>query len=261
MGLRCSLLGHDFGDPEVEREREERGSEVVLTVREIAECRRCSRTNVVSENKEVTALHGRDERDEDGSDADLTVDADATPEPSTGEASDADENEVDEEDQEDDAVIIEDDEDEENDDRAHGEWPEPAEPDEEDDADDAPAEWPTLDSDDEGFDARPSTGGDAAVEFGGGLAPERATVEEEEGLEYVESAQPDPPGSDSSGESAADDGFTRAGAAPSPAEPATADVDAEFVCPQCGFVDDVIGSSLRAGDVCPDCRKGYLGER
>ncbi|MFB6152764.1 MAG: hypothetical protein ABEJ27_00785 [Halodesulfurarchaeum sp.] len=53
MGLRCSLLGHDFGDSITEREREERGQEVVTTVREVRECRRCGTEQVVSENTEV----------------------------------------------------------------------------------------------------------------------------------------------------------------------------------------------------------------
>lgn len=252
MGLRCSLLGHDFGEPEVEREREERGSEVVLTVREIAECTRCGKPNVVSENKEVTALHDRDDHDErtDADDAEPS-DSDPVSDPSTDE-----ESEEASEPDEDDAVIVDDGD---ADGRAHGEWPEPDLPDEPEEID-APTEWPTVESDDEGFDARPSTGGSAAVDFGGGLAPERADVEEEEGLEYVESAEPAP--ADEPTESPeADTGFAKADAAPSPAEPATVDVDAEFVCPQCGFVDDVVGSSLRAGDICPDCRKGYLAER
>jgi len=55
MGLRC-LLGHNFGEPEVERDREEDGSEVVITVTEVKECRRCGERQVVSENKEVTSL-------------------------------------------------------------------------------------------------------------------------------------------------------------------------------------------------------------
>ena len=262
MGLRCSLLGHDFGDPEVEREREERGSEVVLTVREVAACRRCSKTTVKSENKEVTTLHDGDHGDDPTAEAseiesvdadDSIVDADATSPSSEDDASDG----------EDDAVIMDDEDG--SDGRAHGEWPEPKESvDEDDDRDDGPTAWPTIDSEDEGFDAQPSAGGDAAVEFEGGLAPERTTLEEEEGLEYVEATGPESGQPVSAGdveEPASDEGFARAGAAPSPAEPATADVDTENVCPQCGFVDDAVGSSLRAGDVCPDCRKGYLAER
>lgn len=55
MGLRC-LLGHNFGEPEVERDREEDGNEVVITVREVKECARCGDRQVVSENKEITSL-------------------------------------------------------------------------------------------------------------------------------------------------------------------------------------------------------------
>ena len=55
MGIRC-LLGHDFGDPELEREREEQGDEVVVTVSEQQTCTRCGATKVVSENTEVTSL-------------------------------------------------------------------------------------------------------------------------------------------------------------------------------------------------------------
>jgi hypothetical protein len=56
MALTCSLLGHAYGEGTVERDREERGSEVVLTIKEYETCRRCGTTRVVSENTEVTAV-------------------------------------------------------------------------------------------------------------------------------------------------------------------------------------------------------------
>ena len=56
MGLKCRLLGHTYGDPEVERNREERGDEVVVTIREVQTCARCGDEQVVSQNKEVTAI-------------------------------------------------------------------------------------------------------------------------------------------------------------------------------------------------------------
>jgi hypothetical protein len=56
MGLQCSILGHAFEDAGVEREREEQGSEVVTTEREIERCRRCGAERVVAENTEVTAV-------------------------------------------------------------------------------------------------------------------------------------------------------------------------------------------------------------
>ncbi len=54
MSLTCTVLGHQFGEVDVERSREEEGSEVVSTVREVETCRRCGHERIVSENKEVT---------------------------------------------------------------------------------------------------------------------------------------------------------------------------------------------------------------
>lgn len=56
MGLRCSLLGHAFGEPVTERERETRGAEVLITVREIRRCSRCDAEQVITENKEIRHL-------------------------------------------------------------------------------------------------------------------------------------------------------------------------------------------------------------
>lgn len=56
MGLQCSILGHAFDPAGVEREREEQGSEVVTTEREIQRCSRCGNERVVSESTEVTAV-------------------------------------------------------------------------------------------------------------------------------------------------------------------------------------------------------------
>ena len=56
MGIKCSLLGHRFAETEVTEEREEQGSEVVVTIREVEQCDRCGAERVVSENKEVTSL-------------------------------------------------------------------------------------------------------------------------------------------------------------------------------------------------------------
>lgn len=56
MGLQCSILGHAFEPGGVERDREEQGSEVVTTEREIQRCSRCGTERVVSESTEVTAV-------------------------------------------------------------------------------------------------------------------------------------------------------------------------------------------------------------
>ncbi len=64
MSLKCSVLGHRFGDPAVERSRDESGSEVVITIQEVQTCDRCGHERVVSENKEVTTLETPDTPEE-----------------------------------------------------------------------------------------------------------------------------------------------------------------------------------------------------
>lgn len=54
MGFRCSILGCEYERAEPERDREQRGDEVVHTVREYEECRRCGDRRLVSENTGVT---------------------------------------------------------------------------------------------------------------------------------------------------------------------------------------------------------------
>jgi hypothetical protein len=56
MGVMCSLLGHDYGDADVKRERVEQGEEVVRTAKRVERCQNCGQERTVSENKEVTAL-------------------------------------------------------------------------------------------------------------------------------------------------------------------------------------------------------------
>ncbi|WP_049927799.1 DUF7093 family protein [Halopiger goleimassiliensis] len=291
MVLRCSLLGHDYGDPEVEREREERGSEVVVTVQEYKECTRCGERTVISENTEVTSLSGPDANAEHPrrSDADAappaeqpdnpdaaTVDAetdgtdaefiDADGDPDDGDSvviQDAESNAPDESDPAvdpdhptdedgepvtDDGEILTDDEDESPRERDRGEWP--------DSSDvgptargDEPAEWDEEEpvTNDavvlEHTDATDATGGTESVATESEIA-NGATVDD------------DPQASPS--------GIERAEPAPSPGETnatGNEDVPTEFYCPRCEFAEADDRGSLRAGDICPDCRKGYLSER
>lgn len=67
MGLRCSILGHTFGETEVRRDRRERGeNEVVTVVAQVERCSRCGTERVVSENKEVVSVVDAAEVDLDG---------------------------------------------------------------------------------------------------------------------------------------------------------------------------------------------------
>ncbi|RXK46304.1 DUF7093 family protein [Halorientalis pallida] len=82
MAIKCSLLGHKFSGTEVEEEREEQGSEVVITIEEVEICDRCGKRRVVSENKEVTSLATSGETD---AGAESGSPPEATPEPAPDE--------------------------------------------------------------------------------------------------------------------------------------------------------------------------------
>ncbi|QUO47984.1 MULTISPECIES: DUF7093 family protein [Halorubrum] len=374
MGLRC-LLGHDFGEPELQREREEEGDEVVTTVKEVKTCARCGETQIVSENTEVTTMEQLadevaanaaggsdagaaatpeggsgpaptegstpgtasgadgaddaatgtggltlDEEPEAGSDDAVILDDDAddagdeAPETAAGaspEGSDApasasersdaagapdasggpdpadedaelldageesasassasaassstdaasESESSDETDAESDDGVILDEGGEDADDRERGAWPEV----DEDEADgDGSAAWPDHGGEDEGFSAEVGEGGDAGVEFGGGLTPEAADRQEEEDggeTEYVEA----PDDTESVAFDAGDEGETGITRGESPElETIGDDGPTEYYCPECGMVRAADGSSMRAGDICPECKRGYVDER
>jgi hypothetical protein len=53
MGFRCSILGCEYESAEPERDSEQRGDEVIHTVREYQECTRCGDRRLISENTGV----------------------------------------------------------------------------------------------------------------------------------------------------------------------------------------------------------------
>ena len=304
MGLRC-LLGCDWGEPELEREREERGDEVIITVNEVKTCTRCGDRRVVSENTEVTSLDQLTETADDETVAEPpetdqpqpTADqlepqpaaAGATSEPTTAsgvsmdaadpatddaevltddgpadlgtaeadnmtvddveaaaaepvEEADASDDSVEAAD--DDGVILSDEPDEsaETDtERTPGEWPEydgEEKPPEDDDR-----EWPAPEKEDEGFDAEEPTDPPEDMTFGGGFTPEIT---------------------DSEGAVADGDdqfAFTRAEETTVEYEPTVDDIQTEFYCPECGLARKAGNSSMRAGDICPECKRGYISEQ
>lgn len=266
MSLTCSIIGHDYGEPEIEREREERGSEMVVTVTELERCERCGKTTVISENTEVTsaAPSGR------GHDPDGSAESDAAPAepegPTAGarddphaeaEAAEPDATaegdgpiETDVDPEIDDGVILDDEPMEE---RGRGEWPRADDVRYGEDLTDRRGRWPDVEGDDEGFDAV-AGGGPAEVNFGGGLTPQ-ADRSEGDGDEGVIEAGPDSRRSTDAGA-----GFVRAGSAPAPDRPID-EGETEFYCPNCGATDVGERPSLRAGDICPECRRGYIAER
>jgi hypothetical protein len=240
MGLRC-LIGHDFGSLQTERERRDRGDEVVVTIREFRECARCGERRIVSENTEVRHAGGAAASEPEAASEESTA------APPTPDLEDVDAGE-------DDGVILED---EPAPDRSRGEWPADETADVADDEAAEPTPWPSIEGEDEGYAAEPSDGGDVeGVSFDSGLRPEAATSEAGGGTaaddgEVVEAT-------DAGGRS----GFRRASPRPSASEPQRSDApETEFYCPECEFSRPTEGSSLRPGDICPECRLGYLTER
>ncbi|MFB6172454.1 MAG: hypothetical protein ABEJ23_07955 [Haloarculaceae archaeon] len=155
MTLRCSLLGHRFEEVTVEREREERGDEVVTVSREIETCSRCDARRVVSENTEVTTVEpspdAGDAGDADGGFGGLVERSDADGSTGTG---DADLDPPDDPAEEDAEILT----DEPSPERQPGEWP------------DEPASTP-----DESVDASEPTDDASAPDAGLDLAAETET--------------------------------------------------------------------------------------
>jgi hypothetical protein len=308
MGLRC-LLGHEYANREVEREREERGDEVVVTYRTVETCDRCGERRVVSENKEVRPVQGPPDEtmatglggdgvtpDLGEGDAGTTADAadptaegsepepepeptaepdpEPEPEPAPEPTAEPDpeptvadaEADADPDDEsgsvEDDGAVILDDDDGPSEDRGHGEWPEadapesssepdrpttdPAESDPSDGATVVGAgdDWPEPEGEDEGFDAEPSDADPPAATVGG------ATAADDGGAATNGTAE----------SSTTDKRFVAA----DEVEPIGDDRDetaTEFFCPNCGYACAAGGSSMRAGDICPECHKAYINER
>ncbi len=274
MGLRCSLLGHEYGEPEIERSRDEQGSEVVITVTEFQRCSHCGAASVISENTEVSTRgesrswpdarnHERTGPDEDQEhtvrdgpnrerrpeprprgESPHGADSPSEGRPRSGRVRprsestrtdswsatanyDADQ---------DDAEILED----EPEGRRPGEWP--AHEDER--ASPKPGAtaggWPEVDGDDEGFSVAADEETLVDVEVGG-----RSNADRDRRVRSTETVV----------------GFERATTAPVEDRPVGSGIAGELFCPSCGA--DSLGDrpSLRVGDICPECHRGYIAER
>ncbi|GAA0516985.1 hypothetical protein SAMN04488066_1106 [Halorubrum aquaticum] len=167
----------------------------------------------------------------------------------------------------DDGVILDEDDADSAADRDRGEWPEVEE--EDDDTTFEASPWPEQQGDDEGFDAEIGDESGSGVEFGG-LTPETAEpTAESANAEYVEPV--DRTSTDSvAGEAAVDDageqrddpgsGITRE-EEPEFETMESGTTPTEYYCPECGMTVESTGSSMRAGDICPECKRGYVAER
>ena len=238
MGVKCSLLGHDYGDADVERERAEDGDEVVRTARRVERCRNCGHERTVSENTEVTSLEAAAGvvREPDG-----TVVAAAEGDFETASEADG-------------GITI----DEVTEDTDENESPSPA-----------PAAEPG-DGEREQI-ARIETGStvDEVRHAGPKRAPGEWPTEPGESIS-TSASRNDQGGLDSTGSLASVEASTTSWPSESDTSASTAaktvgdrpDRDrlsgASLECSSCGFSAVAAESSLRAGDICPGCQHGYL---
>ncbi|MDZ7701202.1 MAG: hypothetical protein U5J98_03580 [Halobacteriales archaeon] len=258
MGLRC-LIGHDYGQPQTSRDRRERGNEVVTTVTEYRECTRCGHTRVISENKEVTA--GGAEPAADAS-AEWASEEPGDPDQSTVEAFSApDAGSAEHEEPmtaaDDDGVILED-EPEPAAPRGHGEWPEADLGEAPEGADEEPEPWPDEESapdptTTEPAEPEPPDAGEDPLDVGPEPSADAAADDDPEQTEIMTDGPDDGP---------AEPAEPAASSEPDESPPPRPDNrNTEFVCPDCGESWPTRNASLRPGDICPECRIGYLDER
>jgi hypothetical protein len=306
MGLTCSLLGHAYGDPETEREREERGEEVVDVTREVRECDRCGDRTVVSENTEVRSVRSGPEEEVTETTADSPTGTEETADSPTGTEETADlggsepgpDLDPGPDPATDEGVILDDDGGPQPaGERAPGEWPSAADTRFEDPPADSPgdadATEPAPDPAEEdaevlgrsagpeggatggtngpaatdGTDPETAAGAEGAPEGGDGAGSAagetRPDVDPQSGepvADVTGRAWPDDGGRESDDPPAGDPG-SGTGIAATEVEEATDGAETVFVCPACEFREATEGSSLRSGDICPECREGYLAER
>ncbi|WP_135306196.1 DUF7093 family protein [Haloarcula amylovorans] len=286
MGLKCSVLGHTYGETTVEREREEQGSEVVITIQERETCERCGKTRIVSENKEVTSIETpsdiagdmvTDEAEsesaagEESTESVDTIDSFANSEPLDGSETETDEAERDDGEESasqpgteaeteveaeteavdpdaDDAEIL-DDSDDDDDRRGDSELENPT----------TDVAVPDAETEASVTDEETDPETDDAVIIDGDEDDAAGTTDREPGQ------WPEEPGDDGENDGwrpetdlTAEEPVDGSAAAESAEGEAVTVPAGQFRCPECGFTTDVEASSLRAGDFCPECHRGTL---
>lgn len=137
--------------------------------------------------------------------------------------------------------------------------------------------WPTKEGADEGRDAETPESDQPDVAFGG-LTPDDdgAETDEASGAETDEApgpqtdvdpavngaeadATPTETGREGTGSGRSGEGSPSAPSLDLERSPSEARL--EYHCPDCGLTRVVGNSSMRAGDICPECHQGYIAER
>jgi len=238
MGLTCSLLGHAFEADEIEREREQRGDEVVTVVRETETCGRCGEQRVVSETTEVTSVLDSDE---------AAIDADAGGHPGTAGGAGAS-GEL--------GGMI----DRADVDRREGRSDEPTHPRVDPQESYEPPETP-ADEDAEILGSEPDDDDREPGEWpgDGDVAERPENADDTDGTGEIDADEDTANGPEGAASGAAEtSGDPDApGGSPLSGTPDDAD-DARYACGDCGFTAPVVATSLREGDSCPECNTGWL---
>lgn len=232
MSLRCSIFGHRYGEVEVEQEREQAGKELVVTSREVKTCERCGERLIISENKEVTTVEAAD---------DLPTGASAGPaDGSTPTGTEAGES----------GAGTGTDSSGETGSGVEAGGPTVSDPDV------SSSDGGAMGSTESSTASGPSAGAGKAD-----VPPARkddAVILDEEGEEVEPEEWSD------GQQSGVDDDWepeTETADDPTESDRTSSSLtvpDGEFRCTECGFTTPVEGSSLRAGDFCPECHQGTL---
>lgn len=126
-----------------------------------------------------------------------------------------------------------------------------------DDGPDGGGAWPEPDGTDEGFAAAGATDGGPGIAYGNEITPQSTNGQSQsrtgadDGYEtsYL----------DNTVEERTGDGTIVSAGTADASEPAPG-VETEYYCPNCGHARPP-DSSLRSGDICPECQQGYIAER
>jgi hypothetical protein len=114
--------------------------------------------------------------------------------------------------------------------------------------------WPAHGGEDEGFAASQATSGGPGIAYGNTIAPQSGPANGESHDDGYETSYIDTTVEERDGDgtivSAGSDGVTEPGPG----------VQTEYYCPSCGQAWS-LDSSLRTGDICPECQTGYIAER
>ncbi|MGB9951226.1 DUF7093 family protein [Haloarcula marismortui] len=246
MGMRCELFGHDFGASKIEESYDEGERGTVLTVREYRSCQRCGYIRNISENHGlISTIEESDANDGLPDKAEYSAE---TRQPVERQENAADETEAT--------------------DRAQAAEPDPTEspesaPTAPDTVGDQPSDTEVSDASTTETPSTPPERTDDAVILSESEPQEPAdagTTPLNSDDAVIIDAATDTPHSPSETSEGPDSRNDRDRSTPTAddGENTTTDSDPTYTCPRCAFELPVSESSFFAGDVCPQCRVGYL---